>query len=436
MKKLIFIELNEVRFNSLEGYIKQGHLPSFKKLIDDHGYCRTESETKYENLEPWIQWVSARTGKSYEEHGIFRLGDIIESDIPQYWETVESLGYSVAAISPINGANHTKNSPFWIPDPWVNTKVSGNWEAKAAYKSIRQAVNENAKSRLSARSVVTLLYLIAKTITARSFSTYKSNAVGIWKRKKWHKAVLLDQLLCDLFMSLWEKHKPDCSTLFLNSAAHLQHHYFYNSETYEGDTRNPDWYIDPKDDPLLRIYEVYDSLIERLQKTGNTRILIGTGLSQIPYDRVTFYYRLREHLHFLSLIDIFPSSLETRMSRDFLISFDNEESCSDAEEKLVELSDNNKRSIFTCDNRGCSLFVTLEYPYEIGTDFDLLNGEGKCSLTNFLEHVAFVAIKNGHHCSEGYFIDTENYGAKDDFLSIQDLHDKVIDHFQQAKRVR
>ena len=37
----------------------------------------TSSEKNYENLEPWIQWVSFYTGKSYEEHKVFFLNELI-----------------------------------------------------------------------------------------------------------------------------------------------------------------------------------------------------------------------------------------------------------------------------------------------------------------------------------------------------------------------
>ena len=38
------------------------------------GIVNTKAELIYENLEPWIQWPSVHTGKTYDEHKIFRLG--------------------------------------------------------------------------------------------------------------------------------------------------------------------------------------------------------------------------------------------------------------------------------------------------------------------------------------------------------------------------
>jgi hypothetical protein len=52
--------------------------------------------------------------------------------------------------------------------------------------------------------------------------------------------------------------------------------------------------------------EVYDQIIGdylKLSKNKNP-ILISTGLSQVPYDMVKFYYRLKNHQLFLKKIGI------------------------------------------------------------------------------------------------------------------------------------
>jgi len=41
------------------------------------------------------------------------------------------------------------------------------------------------------------------------------------------KALILDSLLVDVHFTLWIKYKPDFSNLFLNSGAHIQHHYLF-----------------------------------------------------------------------------------------------------------------------------------------------------------------------------------------------------------------
>mgnify|MGYP000695504429 CR=1 FL=1 len=87
--KLVLLELNEINFDAVRFYIERGeYLPGFEKLFEK-GITNTESEPEYENLEPWVQWPSVHTGKTYEEHKVFRLGDFVNSTDEQFFEQVE-----------------------------------------------------------------------------------------------------------------------------------------------------------------------------------------------------------------------------------------------------------------------------------------------------------------------------------------------------------
>ena len=79
-KNLLLVELNEVNFDLVRSYVGKHHLPGFKKLFQLNNF-KTTSEEKYELLEPWIQWPSIHTGKTAKEHGIFRLGDVVNSNL-------------------------------------------------------------------------------------------------------------------------------------------------------------------------------------------------------------------------------------------------------------------------------------------------------------------------------------------------------------------
>ena len=45
-------------------------------------------ENKYEFLEPWIQWAAISTGKTYMDHKVFRLGDIVNYSGNQIYEVL------------------------------------------------------------------------------------------------------------------------------------------------------------------------------------------------------------------------------------------------------------------------------------------------------------------------------------------------------------
>lgn len=407
MNPLILLELNEINFTFIEKYTAKGYLTNFKKLIKSHGFSITTSETEYKNLEPWIQWVTAHTGLSYEEHGVFRLGDIVNHSYDQIWERLErEKNLKVGAISPFNAKNKLKHPAFFIPDPWTSTEVTGSKIDKAFSEAISQAVNDNASGKITIKSK---LALIIGIILNAKFSNYKKYiSLALKSRKKhWNKAMFLDLLLSDIFLSKWKKHKPDFSSLFLNAGAHIQHHYMFSSSVYDGPIKNPSWYIDKNDDPLLEVFKLYDDIIGQiLTKADGVRLLIATGLTQDPYPKEKFYYRLKDHKGFLSGIGISYVNVEPRMSRDFLIHFESEQDANDAEIKLLSMKTTDGAHLFSVDNRGMTLFVMLEYPNEITKNFPVLYDDKKYH--DFYNDVVFVAIKNGGHNGNGFFLDTRS----------------------------
>src|SRR5690349_9217571 len=131
MQPLYLIELNEINFEFVKHYIDGGKLPCFAQLISKHGLGTTVSETVYDHIEPWIQWVTAHTGKTLDEHCVFRLGDIIGRDIEQIWERLERRGIRVGAVSPMNASNRLHKPSFFVPDPWTPARVSADEATKA-----------------------------------------------------------------------------------------------------------------------------------------------------------------------------------------------------------------------------------------------------------------------------------------------------------------
>ena len=73
---MLILQFNEVNFDIVRKY---GHreLPYLLRFIDELQEVKTTSERRYENLEPWIQWVSFYTGKPYQDHGRFILATMM-----------------------------------------------------------------------------------------------------------------------------------------------------------------------------------------------------------------------------------------------------------------------------------------------------------------------------------------------------------------------
>lgn len=409
--KTILLGLNELNFDFIKFYINQGFLPNFKKIFEIQSPIETVSENEYRLLEPWVQWVTIHTGKSFNEHQIFRLGDIVNNPkLSQIFEELEKEGLSIGAVSPFNAENRLESSDFFIPDPWTKTVASGNWIVKALYEAVHQSVNDNAKSKLKIKSMISLgLGLLLYVPIKRWFHYVKM----IFKVKRaGAKAAILDSILADVHLSLWKKHKPDFSNLFLNSGAHIQHHYLFNSNAYQGNLRNPDWYCSNDYDPLIQILSEYDYQIGEILKLKDVKLIIATGLHQQPHEHLTFYWRLKEHVRFAEMVGIKNfSEILPRMSRDFLVKFDNKADALNAENLLNSFyTSKDDIKIFEVDNRGDSLFVELIYPNDIKDNDSIYSNKINLKLENFKSYVAFVAIKNGEHNGIGYL--TSNFDLK------------------------
>lgn len=398
-KHVIFIELNEINFDYVKRYIDAGEkLSGFQRIIEGGMIC-TSSENEYKNLEPWIQWPSVHTGLTFDQHQIFRLGDSVNKDIEQFFEVIESAGFSVGAVSPMNAKNSLTNPDYFIPDPWTKTHADNSFSSKALSQAISQAVNDNSNSKITFKSAMQLSWSFISLVKPSKFLPLISYALKSYG-KPWRKALFLDKFLYEVHKSLLLRKKTNFSTLFLNAGAHIQHHYFFNSPFTSSKLKNPKWYIDEKHDPFLEMLRVYDAMLDDLISFPEYDLIIATGLSQKPYAHLKFYYRLVDHLAFLKMLQINFEDVHPRMTRDFLITFKNADDALIAEKRLNSILVNGSDKLFNeIDNRGDSLFVTLTYPDEITQQSKINLGD---EIINLNKLVTFVAIKNGEHQSTGF----------------------------------
>lgn len=402
-KQLILVELNEVNLDMVRAYLGSAKLAGFRELLSQD-VRRTTSEPKYEELEPWIQWVSAHTGLTYREHGVFRLGDITLSTADQYYEILERNGLSVGAISPMNAANRLKSPAYFVPDPWTLTESDGSFWSRSLYQAVRQAVNDNAQSRVSASSALVLVLALMRFAQAKNYALYLRLLAGAPKQK-WKKALILDLLLHDVHMRLWRKSRPSFSSVFLNAGAHIQHHYMLNAKKsgVQASAANPAWYVRPDEDPFADMLEVYDRIIADYLRLP-TSVAVATGLTQTAHLEPTFYWRLKDHATFLNELGIRHKLVAPRMTRDFLVEFASDAEAAEAEAELsgIVTCDDGEPVFGEIENRGASLFVTLTYGKDVTAGLPVRTRSGK--VFDLQPHVAFVAIKNGEHDGRGFLV--------------------------------
>jgi hypothetical protein len=397
---MILLALNELNVGFVKGYISEGKLKHFQRLLRN-GVVLTTSETRYEILEPWIQWATVQTGKSYGEHQVFRLGDMVNRpDLKQIFEDLEKSGLSIGAISPFNADNRLSSAKFFIPDPWTQTRASGGYLIGKLSTSVSRFVNSNASGQIGFIDIFWLLLgflLYVRIIRWPRVFKLVSNL-----KKPGVKAAVLDVILLEVFVTLQKKHKPHYSHLFFNGCAHVQHHYMFNSSQYKGDFKNPDWYCPSDWDPILMMLETYDNIIGDLLKTGE-RIIGVTGLHQVPHEEQTFYWRPVAHKDFLIECGLKGEfNVIPRMSRDFLIEVSSNVQGLEIATHLGQFTDSVRlKPVFNIDNRGKSLFVEVVYDDDL-VEGMCFNGPDNISVGSLKAKLAFVAIKNGKHDGIGY----------------------------------
>jgi len=434
-KRLILLELNEINFDIVERYVAadSNRFPALKKILSGER-IRTSCEKQYDELEPWIQWASIHTGMTYLEHGVFRLGDMVGSDVPQIFEQLENAGLKVGAISALNAENRLIQPAYFIPDPWTQTPADNSWWSRSLGQAVSQTVNDNSQSLITPKSALQIVLGLLRFAQLEHLRKYLSMVLAS-RRKPWFKAMVLDLFLHDIHWNLFNSKKPHFSTLFLNSGAHIQHHYFFNAEPLRNDShrKNPVWYVSENEDPLADVLDLYDLIVGKYFARTDTDVILATGLSQKPYDRVKFYYRLKAHAHFLRGIGIAFSNVLPRMTRDFLIEFDNEQQALAAQTVLadVRVVGDEAQLFGEIDNRGNSLFVTLTYSQELTAQSQYRIAAKKAAL---LPEVTFVAIKNGMHQEEGFAFFTPGVAkyAPADKAHVAQLGCSIKDYFGSA----
>ena len=423
-KKLLLIELNEINFDIVKKYNLKFNFKFFNKSFFSQ-LKKTKSEDDYDLLEPWIQWVSIHTGKSAKEHKIFRLGDIKNFSHEQIFDIIEKKKKTVGAICPMNVKNNLNHAAYFISDPWTKTVSGPGLWNKFVAKNISEIVNANSHKKINYKILINILIIIIKSFRFVNLRLY-FNLFFKSLFRKWNKALILDLILHDIHMKLIKKNNVDFSTIFFNAGAHIQHHYFLNSFYIKkfSNIKNPSWYIKENYDPLEDMILFYDNILYEYSLLKDYEIILATGLCQIPYDRVKYYYRLVNHENFLRIIKINFLKVEPRMTRDFLVSFNNEKDLEDAFEKLNLINLLNKKEIFEIDKRKLSLFISLVISFEINENYSMnIDTNRSVILKN---HVSFVALKNGMHSSTGYIFSSFKMN---DIVNVKEIFKEINNYF-------
>jgi hypothetical protein len=409
-KRVIQVELNELSKEVIDKLVEKGDLPTFAYINTHWNYVQTTSENDYEKLEPWIQWVTVHTGKTFDEHQVFRLSDVHKLAYPQTWEVLSGQGVESGIIGSMNVIRRQTQGGMFFPDPWAIQNDTYPESLKPLWNLISSRVQGHATSRIKPSEMLQGFRVsLDLGVSANVYLKMASQLVQqkLRPRSKWKLASVFDEFLAEIFLRLLDRTNYGFYTLFLNSVAHYQHHYWraFDNTPFNPHIRYDD--IESGDDPVSYGYKVYDRILSRiLKKVGSdpdTLIVLVTGLSQEPYTHQDEtggmnYYRLNNHKEFAEKIgltekgfNIFPL-----MSRDWQVQYLTQTDREFGLQRLQELRVEGLPLFNVRENTEGFIFIETAYTRGVSDQTQITDAANR-PLAVFKEVFTNIAIKSGHH---------------------------------------
>lgn len=411
-KKIIQIELNELSEDLLQKNVSRGKLPYFGKIISEWQHAHTFSESRYEHLEPWIQWVTAHTGKTFAEHQVFHLGDAGKLTCDQIWETLSDHDLESGIVGCMNATRGRAKGGVFFPDPWAKNGETYPAKLQEAWNFISRRVQSHAVARGQSPSIASGLKTFFDMKVQPSLAMRISAQLirqKLDRSKKWGLAALFDEFLFGFFDELLDNTNFAFNALFLNSMAHYQHHYWrqHEPELFNGEIKCPD--CGPEDDPILFGLQSYDrmikNIIEKYASDPSVLVLICTGLSQVPYRQDEErggmnYYRLKDHKGFAHRAGLGPVEVFPLMSRDWQISAAEAAMLDQAYRKLVGMTINGQKLFKLEKNSESSYFIETAVVEGFSEAAEIKDLDGQL-VGRFYDYFGSIAVKSGCHSSRG-----------------------------------
>lgn len=412
---VVVLEFNELCPTLLDQFMGEGHLPGFKQLYTQSQVFTTSAQERAPHLDPWIQWITVHSGVNHDRHRVEQLGKGHTFQAPRVWDLLSQAGLKVWICGSMS-VNYDASSinGYVLPDPWTVTPPPfPNHFFDPYLKFVRGNVLEHTSGRAPiglADQARFLAFMAAHGLSLRTcVAVARQLLAERLKHDHWKRAALLDQFQCDLFCHVYRKHRPDFSTLFLNSTAHMQHSYWRNMQ--------PELFkLKPTTDEqralgsaVLYGYQQMDRIVSRLLRSlgADCTIVLCSALSQQPcliYEDAggKTAYRPRDFSRFLQFAGIHaPCNVQPVMAHQFHLRFTCEADAAHAVSQLSRLQlDDGTRLLATQRSDaavfcGCAIFRTVSTDTRIRL-------EGTTATLAFDELLyRCVGLKSGMHHRDG-----------------------------------
>lgn len=349
MKSVIVLEFNELAPHLVDRFLGEGVLPNFKRLRDESIVAVTDAEEQPPALNPWIQWVTVHTGKSYAEHGVFHLSDGPNYQGKRIWDMVSDAGKPVWVCGSMNSAIAGGINGAVLPDPWSVGVQPYPENLSGFHNLVSRFVKNHESEKMPVAHADILRFGRFMAANGLSLATIGSAVAQLTTERRggtqWARAFILDRLQRDLFKHQYQKLKPAFATLFSNSTAHLQHFHWRNMEpekfSLQPSEREQQRFANAIREGYVRMDNAIGEIFELADP--ETSIVLCTALSQQAMtlhddDGGKRLFKVKSHEAFAAFTGIdMPHDYEPVMSHKFHLAFESEVDAANGAERIEAL---------------------------------------------------------------------------------------------------
>jgi hypothetical protein len=392
---LFLLELNEFNLDLFDAAVKSLPLPALSRVAKmPRAHLSTEDVYASNFLEPWVQWVSVHTGTPTTGHKVQHLGDVPTKEFPQFWETLGERGFTTGLWGVMNATRRdAKGCMYFLPDPWTFSERAYPEELNELLDLPRYLSTNYLKiSKMKASSLAGkfLKRLVLSVGLPTLVSSLDILFKGLFAFGPKHLVFIVwfEYLSAMSMLKRYDQRPPDLNVLFVNSLAHLQHHYW----TKGTGTVTPE---------LAYGFRMVDRVVQEiLARTEDGALIITNAFQQINTnsDPAWILYRPHDQHEFLTTIGLKHVSVESLMTHDAHIFFESPQDAEMAEGVLRNAVIGGKRLFEVDRNSPTKVFYRIDF-------FDDVPGTTEVTINakTFTLNELFVRIvkRTGKHSQDG-----------------------------------
>lgn len=391
--KYLILELNEFNHKILKDYSSKNNYKYITKILN-YNHTKTFTNDVYKGnnnqdgfLDPWTQWVSIHTLKPSIHHKVKNLGDVPKLKFRQFWEIKKKINFYIWGSMNVSRRN-SNNVKLFFPDPWVFSEKAYpnnfNKVLNPIKKTIKNRGSDNFLQKFS--DFIKVTSEIKKYIGL--FTIFKSIIKSIADYIKFRKNYVFfchwEYLCFKVLLKIIKNKKNFISIYFVNSLAHVQHHY---------------WEIKKYNKEIEYCLKYIDKMIQDIYKNKSYKVIIINALSQKNSEKKQLcLYEQISHTKFLNILGIKFLKIEKLMTNDAYIFFKNKKEVLNCKKILNSIKFKNKKIFHVEIIDDNKIFYKTNFIKRVFRHDFIIIGNKKIK---FLDYFNFITVRRGIHTQNG-----------------------------------